>query len=374
MACKGGEAAEKLNNMFKANDDFDLYFVEADWALMFINDDEKTAPLSDLGFTDDNFADIYSYTDEIGKSSSGVRKGVSWQAAAGGFAYRTDLAEQYLGVKTPDEMQAKVGDWASFKDAAKTVSEQSGGNTALCDSLGGLWQVFAAGRTQPWVDSSDTLQVDDSCKEFAELAKELWDGGGVTQVDQWSPDWLPMGSTDKVMGYFVSTWGFGDTILVGAAGGEGKGTYGKWNVCVGPQEYFWGGTWMVVNPKTDNAEEAQSFIKTFTVDDEQIKEYALNKPEYCNNVNVMADIVANPDYKDTKVLNNLQGQNYFEVLDKSVKGVNLNGLVTPYDATIKSKFLDTVKESYVKGGKSWDETVEDFKDAVSVELEEVVVE
>ena len=89
---------------------------------------------------------------------------------------------------------------------------------------------------------------------------------------------------------------------------------------------------------------------------------------------VMADIVANPDYKDTYVLNNLGGQNYFEVLDQSVKGVNLNGLITPYDATIKSKFLETVKESYVKGGKSWDETVEDFKDAVSVELEDVTVE
>ncbi len=374
LACKGGEASEKLNNKFQAGDDMDLYFVEADWALMFINDDEKTLPLDKLGFTDDNFADIYTYTDEIGKSSDGVRKGISWQAAAGGFAYRTDLAEQYLGVKTPEEMQSKVGTWEDFKTAAKTVSDATSGKTALCDSLGGLWQVFSAGRTQPWVDSNDTLQIDDSCKEFADLAKELWDEGGVTQIDQWGPDWLPNGQTDNVMGYFVSTWGFGDSILTTAAGGEGGATYGKWNVCVGPQEYFWGGTWMVVNPKTDNGEECQSFIKTFTVDDASIKEYALNKPEYCNNMTVMADIVANPDYKDTYVLNNLQGQNYFEVLDESVKGVDLNGLVTPYDATIKSKFLETVKESYVKGGKSWDDTVNDFKDAVSIELEEVNVD
>ena len=374
LNCKGGEASEKFNNMFQAGEDLDLYFVEADWALMFINDDEKTAPLESLGFTDDNFADIYAYTDEIGKSSDGVRKGASWQAAAGGFAYRTDLAEQYLGVTTPEEMQAKVGTWEDFKAAAATVSEQSGGKTALADTLGGLWQVFAAGRTQAWVDSSDTLQIDESCKEFADLAKELWDNGGVMQVDQWSPDWLPAGQSDATMGYFVSTWGFGDTILCGAAGGESGATYGKWNICVGPQEYFWGGTWMVVNPATDNAEEAQSFIKTFTVDDASIKEYALNKPEYCNNMTVMADIVANPDYKDTYVLNNLGGQNYFEVLDQSVKGVNLNGLVTPYDATIKSKFLETVKEEYVKNGKSWDETVEAFKDAVAVELEEVNVD
>jgi ABC-type glycerol-3-phosphate transport system substrate-binding protein len=379
LSCAGGDAAEKFNNMFQAGDDLDLYFVEADWALMFINDDTKTAPLSDLGFTDDNFADIYSYTDEIGKSSDGVRKGISWQAAAGGFAYRTDLAEQYLGVTSPEEMQEKVGDWDSFKAAAKTVSEQSNGQTALADSLGGLWQVFAAGRTQPWVDDTDTLQIDDSCKEFADLAKELWDEGGVMKVDQWGADWLPSGQTDDVMGYFVSTWGFGDSILVGAAGGEGGATYGKWNVCVGPQEYFWGGTWMVVNPATDNAEEAQSFIKTFTVDDESIKTYALNKPEYCNNTTVMAEIVAEASadssvYQDQTVLNNLGGQNYFAVLDESVKGINLNGLVTPYDATIKSKFLDTVKESYVKGGKTWEETVEDFKDAVAVELEDVNVD
>lgn len=46
------------------------------------------------------------------------------------------------------------------------------------------------------------------------------------------------------------------------------------NVCQGPAPYFWGGTWIVVNPATDNAEEAQSFIKTFTVDADQIKEYS----------------------------------------------------------------------------------------------------
>lgn len=355
----GGAASEKYDALFNDGADLDVYFCEADWALKYINDDTKTAPLEQLGFSDANFADIYSYTDEIGKDSNGVRKGVSWQAAAGGFAYRTDLAEQYLGVKTPEEMQAKIGDWESFVTAAEDIAEQSGGKTALADTLGGMWQVFAASRTTPWV-VDNALEVDASCEEFANYAKRLWDCGGVTKNPQWDASWYASGQDDSAMGFFVSTWGFGDAILAQAAGGEGGATYGKWNVCQGPSPYFWGGTWIVVNPATDNAEEAQSFIKTFTVDQEQIKEYALSKPEYCNNMAVMQDIVDSGENPNDYVTNLLNGQNYFAVLHENAKKINLNGLITPYDATIKADFIETVQSEFLESGATWEDTQKDF--------------
>lgn len=363
MNCTGGEARAKYEQMFKANEEIDLYFVEVDWALAFI-DGDKTVALDKLGFTDDNFADFYSYTDEVGKDMNGVRKGASWQAAAGGFAYRTDLAEEYLGVTSTADMQGKVSDWTNFKAAAKTVADASSKKTALADSLGGVWQVFSAGRTNPWV-SNGTLQIDDSCKEFAELAKELWDMGGVAQYGQWNGDWTGIGATGGTMGYFVSTWGFGG-FFAEAAGGkeEGKGSYGKWNVVQGPEEFFWGGTWMVVNPATDNAEECQQFIKTFAVDRATMKEYATSKPEYVNNKVVMEDVVAAGQYKNTEVYNNLQKQNYYEELHKSALKIDLKGLVTAYDSDVKAAFLEAVTDDYCKGGKSWDDTVASFKKKV----------
>lgn len=363
----GGSASEKYDALFNDGADLDVYFCEADWALKYINDDTKTAPLEQLGFSDDNFADIYSYTDEIGKDSNGVRKGVSWQAAAGGFAYRTDLAEQYLGVTSPEEMQAKIGDWESFVTAAEDIAEQSGGKTALADTLGGMWQVFAASRTTPWV-VDNALEVDASCEEFANYAKRLWDCGGVTKNPQWDASWYASGQDDSAMGFFVSTWGFGDAILAQAAGGEGGATYGKWNVCQGPSPYFWGGTWIVVNPATDNAEEAQSFIKTFTVDQEQIKEYALSKPEYCNNMVVMQDIVDSGENPNDYVTNLLNGQNYFEVLHENAKQINLNGLITPYDATIKADFIETVQSEYLESGASWEDTQIAFMEKVAADI------
>lgn len=366
----GGAASEKYDQHFASGADLDVYFCEADWALKYINDDERTVALEKLGFTDANFADIYGYTDEIGKDSNGVRKGVSWQAAAGGFAYRYDLAEEYLGVKSPEEMQAAISDWDKFVEAAKTVADKSGGKTALADTLGGMWQVFAASRTQPWV-VDNALVVDDSCKEFADIAKTLWDCGGVTKNPQWDPSWYASGQDDSAMGFFVSTWGFGDAILAGAAGGKDGATYGKWAVCQGPNAYFWGGTWIVANPAMDNAEEAQSFIKMFTVDNDAIKQYALNKPEYCNNKVVMQEIVDSNENPNAYVTDLLNGQNYFAELHKNAQEIDLGGLITPYDATIKTAFITAVQSEYLEGGKSWEDTQIKFMEDVAAAIPEL---
>jgi len=368
----GGEASEKYDNLFTSGDDLDVYFCEADWALKYINDDSKTLALADLGLGDADFANMYSYTDEIGKSTSGVRKGVSWQAAAGGFQYRSDLAEQYLGVTSPEEMQAKIGNWSDFVEAAKTVSEQSGGKTALADTLGGMWQAYACGRTTPWV-VDNTLQIDAFCEDFANTAKELWDCGGITKNGQWTDEWTAAGTNDTCMGYFVSTWGFGGFAL-DAAGGEGGATYGKWNVCQGPQAFYWGGTWIVVNPATDNGDLARDFIISATSTESQMSAYAVAKPEYVNNSKVMDDLISSNTVFNEKITNNLGGQNFYAALADNAKSINFNGLITPYDATIKTDFLDAVKTNYLEAGASWDDTVEAFKDQIAEDVTAIDVE
>ena len=360
----GGQASENYDQLFNDGTDLDVYFVEADWALKYINDDARTMALSDLGLSDSDFANIYPYTDEIGKDKNGVRKGVSWQAAAGGFAYRADLAKEYLGVETPADMQKEINNWDNFVAAAKTVSEKTSGGVALADTLGGLWQAFACGRTQPWV-VDNKLVIDDSCKKFADTAKALWDCGGITKNSQWTDEWTAAGVSGNVMGYFVSTWGFGGFFL-DAAGGENGAQYGKWAVCEGPQPFFWGGTWMVVNPKTDNADQCKEFILAATSDEAKMSAYAKSKPEYVNNSKVMDDLISSNTVFNEKISGNFADkQNYFAELATNAKNIDFKGLITPFDSTIKGNFADAVKENYLEGGKSWDDTVNAFKDKVA---------
>lgn len=368
FGCQGGEASANYDQYFLGDGDVDCMFLEADWALKYLNDDSITAPLSALGFTDADFADQYAYTTEISKDSNGVIKGTTWQAAPGGWCYRTDLAEQYLGVKSPEEMQAKVSDWNKFQDTAKEVYEASGNKTALTVTLGGIWQAFAANRTQPWV-SDGKLVVDDSCSTFIQLAKNMRDNKYVTEIEQWGDAWKPAGQTDDTMGYFVSTWGFG-SFLLDAAGGEGGTTYGKWNVCEGPAPYFWGGTWLACSAKTDAADLVASFMRYFTVNPDTMKAYALAKPDYVNNKTAMQAIV------DEKSNSNplLGGQDQFAVLHENAKNINLNGLITPYDASIKSAFMSAV-DKYCKGEIDSEEAcIEEFKNQVATAVTDITVD
>ena len=365
----GGEASAQYDQYFLGGEDVDMLMVEADWALKYINDDTATAPLSQLGFTDADFADQYAYTMEVGKDSNGVIKGTSWQAAPGGWCYRTDLADTYLGVKSPDDMQAKVSDWDAFQATAKEVMEKSGNKTALTTTLGGIWQAFAANRSTPWV-VDNKLAVDDFCNTFVDLAKNMRDNKYVTEANQWSDEWYAAGQTDDTMGYFVSTWGFGASILETAAGGDGGTTWGKWGVCQGPTPYFWGGTWACVSPKTDDADLVASFMRYFTVNKDSMKEYALAKPDYVNNMTAMQEIV------DEKSNSNplLGGQDQFAVLHEAAKKINLNGLITPYDASIKQAFLDAVNAYCAGETADAAACIDDFKNRVAESVTDITVE
>ncbi|MBE6854216.1 MAG: carbohydrate ABC transporter substrate-binding protein [Ruminococcus sp.] len=362
----GGEAAQKYATYFSSGDDCDLFIAEADWILTYINNDEYSAPLSNLGITEADFADAYAYTVSIAKDNNGVLKGASWQAAAGGYCYRTDLAKDYLGVTTPEEMQAKVDDWDKFMESAATVAEASSGKTAMTATIGGMWQVYSYNRDQAWV-VDNKLTIDDSCTEFMNICKDMKDKGYVTSAQQWAEDgsWYAIGQDDSTLGYFFSTWCLvDDAMLQNASGGKDGKTYGKWNICVGPTEYCWGGSWLCLSPNADNGSIAQSFVKFYTTDADTMKIYATEKNEFVNNKKAMKEIVDSGEHKNAL----LGGQDQFAVLMDAAAGIDLEGKITKDDSTIKANYIEAVN-GYVDGTYA---TVEDalkaFEEATAGDL------
>ena len=93
-----------------------------------------------------------------------------------------------------------------------------------------------------------------------------------------------------------------------------------------------------------------------------MKEYAVKKPEYVNNSKVMDDLIASDTVFNEKITGNfVDKQNYFKALADNAKKINFNGLITPYDSTLKGCFQNAVKDKYLEGA-TWDETVEEFLD------------
>ena len=374
-----GEGARDQYAQYLSGDgDADLMCLEADWILQYINDDTLVAPLSDLGITEADYANAYDYTVQIGKDKNGVLKGASFQAAPGGFVYSTDLAEEYLGVKTPEEMQEKVKDWDTFMETAKTVYEASGNKTSLTATEGGLWQVYAANRTQPWV--VDGKLVMDTAEDFFDVAKTMSDNHYLAGVPQWDPAWYQAGQDGTTMGYFFSTWCMtnSDGSQLWQAEGVTKDddgnlsgpTFGKYNICEGPTGYFWGGTWLAASTKCNTKDLATEFVKFFTTDADTMQKYAEFTGDFTNNkVAMQAIIDAGTNKNDL-----LGGQDQFAVLADGANNIKMDGLITEYDSKIKS-CLNTAVQDYIAGTYATkEEAVDAFKKSVVATFPDIVVE
>lgn len=110
---------EALLNQEKASadDKIDIFLIEADYALKYV-DSDYTMDIKDLGLTDDDLSEQYQYTKDI-VTVDGTQKGTTWQATPGLFAYRRSIAKDVLGTDLTGTVQAAVADWDKFNAVAE---------------------------------------------------------------------------------------------------------------------------------------------------------------------------------------------------------------------------------------------------------------
>lgn len=96
-----------------ADDKIDIFLIEADYALKYVDSEYTLDVKKDVGLTDDDLKDQYQYTKDI-VTVDGVQKGTTWQATPGLFAYRRSIAEDVLGTDDPTEVQAALSDWDMY--------------------------------------------------------------------------------------------------------------------------------------------------------------------------------------------------------------------------------------------------------------------
>ena len=244
----------------------------------------------------------------------------------------------------------------------------------MADSLGGVWRAYSNGnRTKSWVN--DGKLDSSSVGDFISMAKENFDKGYISGATQWTDDWLPQGQSDgaqanKTFGFFFPTWAIAKGgSLEQAEGGEGGSTYGKYALCEGPTSWFWGGTWICVYPKTDNAKEAGQFIYTMTADADAMQKYVDSRGDFVNNKGVMsatteAGTNSNPLFG---------GQDQFQILFNSADKIDMS-IASEYDAKINTDLQNAVQD-YCNGvTSSEDDCLNAFLDAVAADVTDITVE
>lgn len=336
-----------LNADKDANEKIDMFLFEADYATKYV-DTQYTVDVKELGITDDDISAMYQYTTDVAKDSAGALKALSWQATPGLFAYRRDIAKDVLGTDDPEEVQAALADWDKFEEVAQKAKDKG---YFMLSGYDDTYRTFSGNATKPWVDADNNIQVPDELMAWVDQTKDYTDKGYNNKTtlwsDAWSADQAPGG---KVFGFFYSTWGINFTLSANSLekavkdGGKeevGNGEYGKWAVCYGPKQYFWGGTWMAAAAGTDNPKLVGSIMKEFCCNPEFGKAFAEETNDYYNDVNVMKEISSDPDYGSEF----LGGQNHYALFYEIADDIVMANC-TKYDQGCNEDFQSAMHDYF----------------------------
>ena len=363
---------EKIDQLLQtpdAEDYPDMIAFEAGYIMKYTNSD-FTIPVTDCGITDSDMSQMYPYTITIAtdQRNSSV-KGLSWQACPGAFMYRTDLAESILGVKSPEEMQAKIDSWDKFLDTAREIKEKSGDATRILSSNGDVVNTFMSNKTEPWVTSDAVFHMDSAMEEYMDVVKVLEQEDLTQKTTQWSDEWNAGPSTDAVFGYFGCTWFLHWTIKANCGGDAvGAGTYGLWNMCEGPASYYWGGTWLGATSGCSDTVLAGQIMKSLCCDTEVMTKMSEETLDYVNNKAAMQAL----SDAGKGAYDFLGGQDFISVFSPLAANVDVSWM-SAYDQKV-NELLDTQVTAYAKGEKDKDTAIADFKTAVAEAYPAVTVE
>ncbi len=353
----------------ETDDKVDLFLVEADYILKYVNSD-STMNIEELGITAQDMSKQYQYTRDIAMDEKGLQKAISWQACPGLYIYRRSMAKEVFGTEEPSEVQEFIKDWDAFDETAAKMKEAG---YYMVSGYDDTYRTFSNNVSDPWVDG-DKIVVDPQIEKWIDQTKDYTDKGYNEKTKLWADEWAAgQGPTGKVFGYFMPAWGV-DFVMAGNSletaedkGGKqepGNGTYGDWAAATGPESYNWGGTWICAATGTDNAAEIAQIMKLMCTDDDTMQKIVEDKNDFANNKVVM-DKMADSNYSSAF----LGGQNPLSMYCEAAEKIDMSK-ISPYDQGLNED-MQTAMHDYFDGTVDKDTALKNFYTSVSEKYPEL---
>ena len=265
-----------------ADDKIDLFLVEADYALKYVNT-EYTMSVADLGITDE-----------------------------------------------------EVADWDTFKATAAELKEKG---YQMTSTVNDSYRVFSNNVTSPWVVDGK-ITVDDNIKNWVDMSKEMVDAGETSTYELWSDDWSKGFFKDSnVFAYFGPAWFIDFSMSADQDGSVGKD--GGWAATEGPQGFYWGGTWITAATGTNNPTLVADIMRTMTTNVDVMKEIVTADNDFVNNKPAMEEMAADESYGDAV----LGGQNPLAMFCAGADKIDLSDM-SIYDQGCNEEFQNAMKNYF----------------------------
>lgn len=325
---------EALMNQANAKDDekVDIFCVEADYALKYVDTNYTLDVMKDVGLKKKDVANQYQYTKDIMTDSKGKLKGVSWQSTPGGFVYRRSYAKQVLGTDDPVKVQAMLSDWNKFDEVA---AKMKAAGYFMLSGYDDAFRAFADNIKSPWV-KGNKIVIDPQINRWIEQTKTYTEKGYNNKASLWSAESTQgMMKNGKVFGYFAVGWFFDFCMPHGDGSAEGD-----WAICEGPQGFSWGGTWICGASGSDNVDIIKDVMMTLTSDTNTLKEICVKSGDCINSAAAMKELSAD-GYKSAFLGN----QNPLEIFLKNGAKISKSNM-SKYDQGMSETIQSAMKDYY----------------------------
>lgn len=333
----------------KADDKIDLFCIEADYALKYVDTAYTLDVMKDIGLKAKDVANQYQYTKDIVTDSKGKLKGVSWQSTPGGFVYRRSYAKQVLGTDDPAKVQAMISDWDKF-DAVAAKMKEAG--YFMLSGYDDAFRAFQDNVKSPWV-KGNKITIDPQINRWIEQTKAYSEKGYNNKASLWSAESTQgMMKDGKVFGYFAVGWFYDFCMPHGEGSAEGD-----WAFCEGPQGFSWGGTWICGAAGSDNVDIIKDIMYTLTCDTNTLKDICVKAGDCINSAAAMESLS-----KDGYTNAFLGGQDPLPIYLKNGASISKKTM-TKYDQGCNEKIQAAMKD-YFEGKVDLDTAWDNFYTSV----------
>lgn len=352
----GTMLSDALDGRKDASDDsrIDLFLADADDVGTYTGSDSTLNLTDDIGLTQEELSDQYSYTQTLGSDSDGNLKALTWQADPGVLVYKKSIASDVLGTDDPDKVQTAVSDWDTFAETAGKMKDK--GYTML-SGTDDAYRAYAGGASGSWVQDGKIV-IDSSLSDWASQMKAFTDKGYVGDTTVWSDAWYDNQKKDsKVFCFFLPPWGVEYTL-------EDRSDYA---VCKGPQAFHWGEEFLFAAEGTDNPNLIRDILEKMTCNTDIMTQMTVDAKEFTNTRGGMRALAVRGSSSDGSA-----GLSDMDVYCDQAEAVRA---VTPtrYDAGLDSLY-QAAMESYFSGDLDSSEAITMFEKAAGQKYEELASE
>ena len=211
--------------------------------------------------------DMFDFANRLGAGPNGELYGVEQQICPSGFAYRRDLAKEYLGTDDPNEIAEMISTWDKLFEVGKQVVEKSGGKVTVFPGMTVLKDVLINKNVRDYIDG-DTIDLTGRYTDVLETATKFNQAGILGKQEDSTPAMANSYAAGEVLFYPCAPW----SLKWGVATNDPDGS-GNWGLTKAPEDGFtYGGTSVSIYSGSENKDAAWQYIQEVYCTGEGVEE------------------------------------------------------------------------------------------------------